>query len=72
MGLKILINPSKARLLEEFRRELGVNSDAEVVNHALTILQWILKHRRNGLTIAAVDEKSRKLIEMRLDTAAAA
>lgn len=72
MALKIAVNPSKAQLFQEFKRELGVNSDAEVVNHALSVLQWVLKHRRNGLVIAAVDKQNRNLIELQLGSAVAA
>lgn len=72
MGLKIVVNPSKAQLFQDFKRELGVNSDAEVVNHALSVLQWILKHRRQGLVIAAVDKENRNLIELQLGSTAAA
>jgi hypothetical protein len=64
--MKFHVTPSKARLIDHFKQELGVSSEAEVINYALTVLQWVLKHRRSGMTVAAVDETNRQYITLQL------
>ena len=50
--------------LEEMMRLTGIRTKKELVNNALSFLQWAINEKREGKVIASVDEKEDKYKEI--------
>ena len=52
--------------LKALMEETGITTEKELINNALTLLEWAIKERKAGRIIASIDEteKSYKAINM--------
>ena len=57
--MELKMPESNLRRFEELRKLLGYKTDAQVLNCALTILDWVL-NQENGKIVAAVDVDGQK------------
>jgi hypothetical protein len=48
------------RRLEALMEEAGIKTMKDLLNNALTLLEWSLKETRSGRIIASVDESNRQ------------
>jgi hypothetical protein len=56
MRLNIDVTESRKRSLEELQARTGASSMKELINNALSLLQWAVDEVANGHEIAAVNE----------------
>jgi hypothetical protein len=55
--------------LDEFDRlqmEGGFETRKELLNNALTLLGWAMRHVKDGHTVAAIDDKSSRFYELQM------
>jgi hypothetical protein len=52
--------------LERLREEGGFKAKKDLLNNALTLLKWAMKHAEKGHVLAAVDRKSDKYFELQM------
>ena len=52
------ISPQEAARIQALKAACKFETDAQVFNHALSLLQWAFAERRAGRTIGAVDERA--------------
>lgn len=57
---------AKVEELDLLASEGGVRTRRELFNNALTLLEWAIKQRRNGRTIASVDEEAGSYRELHM------
>ncbi len=50
--------------LEELMQKTGVRTKKDLVNNALTLLEWAVQEVSDGRTIASVDERENKYKEV--------
>lgn len=50
--------------LDRLANEAGLATRKELMSNALTLLKWAVKHVRNGRTIASVDDRENRMIEL--------
>ena len=58
------LSDDKVAELEKLMAESGIKTKKELFNNALTLLEWAIKERRAGKTIASVDEKANRYKEL--------
>jgi hypothetical protein len=64
--LQFELSAEKLDEFERVRQEGGFESRKDLLNNALTLLKWTMKHAQQGHVIAAVDEKSKKYFELQM------
>lgn len=62
--LKFEITEERMRELNELKRILGLKSNKDLFNNALTLLEWAVKERKQGRIIASVDSEGKKYKEI--------
>ncbi len=62
--LQFDLTPDKLEDFERLRVEGGFGTRKELLNNALTVLSWVMRHARAEHTIAAIDEKSGRMYEL--------
>ncbi|ETX08553.1 MAG: hypothetical protein ETSY2_04705 [Candidatus Entotheonella gemina] len=50
--------------LEKLMSESGIKTKKELFNNALTLLEWAIKEKKAGRTIASIDETSNSYKEI--------
>ena len=58
------LSDDKVAELEKLMAESGIKTKKELFNNALTLLEWAIKERKAGKTIASVDEKANRYKEL--------
>ena len=65
MRFQIEVSKDEARAWDELIEEAtGVKSKKDLINNALTLLEWAFKEREAGRTIVSLDEKEMKYKEL--------
>lgn len=64
--IQIDVSPQKLAELEELMRLCGISTKKDLINNALTLLQWAVRQVRNGRTIASIDEKEGRYRELEM------
>lgn len=54
----------KFKEFEELMKRVGVKTKKDLINNALTLLEWAVNERKTGRIIASVDEKEQKYKEV--------
>jgi len=54
----------KLRELEALMSECGVRTKKDLLNNALTLLEWAINEKKTGSAIASIDEKEKKYKEI--------
>jgi hypothetical protein len=62
--LQFELSQDKLEEFERLRMEGSFETRKELLNNALTLLGWAIRHAQVGHTIAAIDEKSGKSYEL--------
>jgi len=58
------LSENKLLELEALMEETGVKTKKDILNNALSFLDWAIKGRKNGRIIASVDEENQKYKEI--------
>jgi hypothetical protein len=66
LRIQIDVSPQKLAELEELMRLCGISTKKELINNALTLLQWAVRQVRNGRTIASIDEQEGRYRELEM------
>ncbi len=72
LRIQIDVSPQKLAELEELMRLCGITTKKDLINNALTLLQWAVRQVRNGRTIASIDEKEGRYRELEMPILSAA
>ncbi len=65
MRFQIEISKDEAREWDELMKKAsGIRTKKDLINNALTLLEWAINERGVGRTIASVDEKEMKFKEI--------
>lgn len=67
MNVKFKVNKKEGTAIKEMMREVGLKTERELLNHALTAFGWIIIERKKGNVIASVDEKNKAYKELMMD-----
>ena len=62
--IQLELPQDKVDRLEKLMRESGIKTKKELLNNALTFLEWAVNERKEGRIIASVDEREKKLKEL--------
>jgi len=62
--LQFEIPDTNFKELERLMAEAGVKTKTELLNNALTLLEWAVEQKERGRIIASVDEKDQKYQEL--------
>ena len=54
----------KVKHIEELMREANIRTKKDLLNNALTLLEWAIKEKKRGHEIASIDEKSKAYKEI--------
>ncbi len=54
----------KVEELDTLMKEAHITTRKDLFNNALTLLEWAIKERKTGRTIASVDEDNKKYKEL--------
>ncbi|MBA7496879.1 hypothetical protein ES702_07488 [subsurface metagenome] len=60
------LNEQGAQELEKLMEATDVATRKDLFNNALTLLEWAIKEKRKGRTIASLDEKEQKYKEIEM------
>jgi len=65
---RVQIDLPKLRVeaLDRLAAEAGLATRKDLFNNALSLLEWAVKHVRQGHLIAAVDERTDRMIELHM------
>lgn len=58
------IPTSNFKDLEKLMEEAGIKTKSELLNNALSLLEWAINQRKRGRLIAAVDEENSRYQEL--------
>jgi len=64
LRLQVDLSEERVRKLEDLMRGSGIKTKRDLINNALTLLEWAVKETRAGRTIASVDEKDKAYKEL--------
>ncbi len=59
------ITPERSHELDELASQLGV-SKKDLINNALTMLKWAIRHRRAGRAICSIQDDSDDIVELEM------
>jgi hypothetical protein len=62
--IQLELPQDKVERLEALMKESGIKTKKELLNNALTFLEWAINERKDGKIIASVDEREKKLKEL--------
>lgn len=62
--IQIELPEEKVQALEKLMKEVGIKTKKDLLNNALTFLEWAIQEVREGNSIAAVNEKENKIKEI--------
>lgn len=63
---QVELPPERVQLVDEMVRRGGFGSRKELVNNALSLLQWVMKEAERGRAIASVDEAADRYTELHM------
>jgi hypothetical protein len=72
LRIQIDVSPQKLAELEELMTLCGIKTKKELINNALTLLQWAVKQVRNGRSVASIDENEGRFRELEMPILSAA
>ena len=58
------LSDERAKDLEELMRRSGIRTKKDLLNNALTLLEWAIEEKKAGRSIASIDEKEKKYKEL--------
>ena len=58
MNVKFKVNKEEVAAIKEMMKEVGLKTERELLNHAITAFGWIISEKKKGHVIASVDEKN--------------
>jgi murein L,D-transpeptidase YcbB/YkuD len=64
--LQFELSAEKLDEIDRLRREGGFENRKDLLNNAVTLLKWAMKHAEEGHAVAAIDEKSTKYFELQM------
>lgn len=64
MNIKLKVNKKEEATIKEIMEEVGIKTERELLNHALTAFGWIITERKKGNVVASVDEENKKYKEL--------
>ena len=64
LRIQFELSEDKFEELEALRGELKVTTKKDLLNNALTLLEWVVEQKKGGRTIAALDEKKNSYKEL--------
>jgi hypothetical protein len=66
MRVQLDFDEQGAQLLETLKQKTGSRTQRELFNNALTLLDWAIKQREQGYSIASVDETNQVFKELQM------
>lgn len=64
--LQFELSREKLEEFEQLRQAGGFETRKDLLNNAITLLKWAMKHAREGHVVAAVDERTQKYFELEM------
>jgi hypothetical protein len=64
--LQIDIKEQKVKVIEELMDQCGFSTKKDLFNNALTLFQWAVGEKRQGHTIASINEETKKYRELQM------
>jgi hypothetical protein len=64
--LQFELSDEKLAEFEGLRKEGGFENRKDLLNNAVTLLKWAMRHAHAGHVVAAVDEKAEKYFELQM------
>ena len=61
------LSAEKDKELHDLMNRLGITSKKDLINNALTFLQWALNEKYAGRIIASIDKENKRFKPVRLD-----
>ena len=55
-----------AAVLEDMKQRAGLKTHEDLLNHALTVLDWAIRQRAEGRIVASVDEQHQNYRELEM------
>lgn len=65
LSLQLVLPAERARALDQLASEARLPTK-DVLNHALTLLDWAVREVRGGRVIASVDDREQRIIELEM------
>jgi len=62
--IQLEISEDRNHELEALMKEVGISTKKELFNNALTALEWMIKEKKAGRSIASIDENHQTWKEM--------
>lgn len=62
--IQLELNAERLAELEHLMSECGIRTRAELINTALSVLEWAIEERKTGRIIASVDEANMRYKEL--------
>ena len=62
--LKFVLPDEKLGELEDLMVRAGIASRKDLINNALTLLEWVIKEKEEGRTIVSLDPSSKRYKEI--------
>ncbi|MFL6310534.1 MAG: hypothetical protein ACJ71W_00380 [Terriglobales bacterium] len=66
MRVQLDFDEQGAQLLETLKQKTASRTQRELFNNALTLLDWAIKQREQGYSIASVDETNQVFKELQM------
>ena len=60
------LSEDKVRELEALMEETGIRTKKDLINNALTLLEWAIQEKKAGRSIASIDEQEKLYKEITL------
>jgi hypothetical protein len=64
MRIQFTVSDHRQKEIEEMMERTGSETKRELLNHALTVLKWILDEKQKGSIVASFDEENKKYKEL--------
>jgi hypothetical protein len=66
MRIQLLVSDAQQAMIENLRQQIGAATIKEVFNNALTLLNWAVRQRQEGLAICAINDERDVYKELQL------
>jgi hypothetical protein len=64
--LQFLVPDERAREIDDLVKRTGLPNRTDLLNNALTLLEWAVRERENGRIIGSIDEQAERYKEVEL------
>lgn len=64
--VQIILPAERVRILDEIAEQGGLTTRKDLINNALTLLNWAVREVKRGRTIASVDERTQRFTELQM------